>query len=83
MGKEDSLCKKFMSDNEIFADAFNFLLYSGKQKIKPSDLKSMDTTAISVELKNNNLVTVQKNRDILKVLAAKRNAKTGFLIVVL
>ena len=35
-----------MSDNEIFADAFNYLLYDGKQKIKPEDLKPLDTSSI-------------------------------------
>ena len=39
MGKFDILCKKYMSNNEVFADAFNYLLYNGKQKIKPEDLK--------------------------------------------
>ena len=32
MSKIDALTKKLMDDNEVFADAFNFLLYNGDQK---------------------------------------------------
>ena len=38
MGKQDLLAKKYMSDNEKFADVFNYYLYNGKQVIK-SELK--------------------------------------------
>ncbi len=82
MGKIDILSKKFMSDNEIFADAFNYLLYDGKQKIKPEDLKPLDTSSISVEINNTNVSSaVQKNRDVFKILSAKRTDKVGFLIL--
>ena len=52
MRKIDALSKKLMNDNEVFADAFNFLLYNGEQKIKPEDLKPLDTNSISVEINN-------------------------------
>ena len=82
MGKFDILCKKYMSNNEIFADAFNYLLYDGKQKIKPEDLKPLDTSFISVEINNTNVSSaVQKNRDVFKILSAKRTDKVGFLIL--
>ena len=62
MGKLDALCKKYMSDNEIFADAFNYLLYGGKQKIRPEDLKPLDTSSISVEINDNKVTSsIQKN----------------------
>ena len=38
MGKQDLLAKKYMSDNEKFADVFNYYLYNGKQVIKPENL---------------------------------------------
>ena len=82
MGKFDVLCKKYMSNNEVFADAFNYLLYGGKKKIKPEDLKPLDTSSISIEIKNTKVSNaVQKNRDVFKVLSAKRTDKLGLLIL--
>ena len=82
MGKLDILCKKFMSDNKVFADAFNYLLYGGKQKIKPEDLKPFDTNSISVEINDTKISSaVQKNRDVFKILSAKKTDKAGFLIL--
>lgn len=82
MGKLDVLCKKYMSDNEVFADAFNYLLFDGKKKIKPEDLKPLDTNSISIELKNTKISNaVQKNRDVFKVLSAKRTDDVGLLIL--
>lgn len=69
-----------MNDNEVFADAFNFLLYNGEQKIKPEDLKPLDTNSISVEINDTKVSSaVQKNRDVFKVLSAKKTDKVGFL----
>ena len=31
MGKQDLLAKKYMSDNEKFADVFNYYLYNGSR----------------------------------------------------
>ena len=82
MGKLDALCKKYMSDNEVFADAFNYLLFDGKQEIKPKDLKPLDTNSISIELKGTKISNaVQKNRDVFKVLSAKRTEDIGLLIL--
>ncbi len=82
MGNIDVLSKQFMSDNEIFADAFNFLLYGGKQKIKPEDLKPLDTNSISVEINDTKISSAfQKNRDVFKILSAKKTDKVGFLIL--
>ena len=82
MGKLDALCKKYMSDNEVFADAFNYLLFDGKQEIKPEDLKPLDTNSISIELKGTKVSNaVQKNRDVFKVLSAKRTNDIGLLIL--
>ena len=82
MGKLDVLCKTYMSNNEVFADAFNYLLFDGKKKIKPEDLKPLDTNTISIELKNSKISNaVQKNRDVFKVLSAKRTDDIGLLIL--
>ena len=33
MGQADSATKMFLRDNEVFADAFNYLIYDGKPVI--------------------------------------------------
>ena len=48
MGKFDTLTKKYMSNPDIFADAFNYLLYDGKRVISSDTLQSVDTTEIVV-----------------------------------
>ena len=39
MGKPNVVTKKYMQDNDRFADVCNFYLFHGKQVIKPEDLK--------------------------------------------
>lgn len=46
MSEKDSVTKQYMQNAEIFADAFNYLVYNGEQVIKPENLHEMDTTAI-------------------------------------
>ena len=35
MRKADALTKEYLSNNEIFADVFNYLIYDGQQRILP------------------------------------------------
>ena len=37
MGKKDVLTKQYLAQNDVFADAFNYFLFKGKQVIKPTD----------------------------------------------
>ena len=39
MGAKDAKAREFLSNNERFADLFNFYLFKGKQVIKPSDFQ--------------------------------------------
>ena len=63
----DALTKEYLSNNEIFADVFNYLIYDGQQKILPENLIERDTSEITLPLgKRGELATIQKFRDILK-----------------
>ena len=80
MGLIDNYTKKYMSDNKVFADAFNFYLYDGEQIINADDLQSIDTTAVAT-LDNVQLNTsVQKIRDNYKILAVKED-EVGVYVV--
>ena len=67
MRQADALTKEYLSNNEIFADVFNYLIYDGQQRILPDNLIERDTSEITLPLgKRGELATIQKFRDILK-----------------
>ena len=71
MGKYDALTKRFLAQNKIFADAFNFLIYDGKPVIRPEQLHELDTTEIAFPYGDSGASAgVQKYRDILKEMTA-------------
>lgn len=81
MGKKDSSTKKLMQNNEIFADAFNLLVYNGKKVINPDDLQPLDTTSLVIPFKNKESKAVQKYRDVLKKLVIKKNSYVAYVIL--
>lgn len=48
MGKVDTVTKAYMRKNNIFADAFNYLIYEGKTVVEPERLREVDTTEIAL-----------------------------------
>ena len=82
MGKQDLLAKKYMSDNEKFADVFNYYLYNGKQVIKPENLHEESISEIAlpyIDKKKNTFI--EKYRDIIKRCVVKSdNHYTYFLL---
>ena len=76
MGAMDAEGKKYLSNNQFFADAFNFLLYDGEEVIKPDELREQDTTGLAIPYGNNARVPVQKYRDILKIWNAMMDKTT-------
>lgn len=82
MSEKDSVTKKYMQKAEIFADAFNYLLYSGEQVIKPENLHEMDTTAIVLPYGDGNeSETLQKFRDVLKIAAVMGDGSAAYMIL--
>ncbi len=81
MKDKDTYTKKYMSNNNVFADAFNFLIYDGKEVIKPKNLKTLDTTALSIPFGNDTNAPVQKIRDLLKSAEIKQDENNIYLIL--
>ena len=81
VGVIDTEGKKYLSDNEIFADAFNYLIYGGKQVIKATELREIDTTEFAVPFGNNAKAPVQKYRDILKLWNAMMDDDAIYVIL--
>ena len=79
MSNRDAVGKRYMSDNAIFADAFNFLIYGGKPVIKPEELREADTAELAIP--GGSLPAVQKCRDAKKVWAAKRDSRAVYVLL--
>ena len=80
-GAIDTEGKKFLSNRELFADAFNYLLYDGKEVIKPDELRELDTTELTVPYGNNARFPVQKYRDLLKVWNAMMDDSAIYVVL--
>ena len=81
MGSIDIESKKYFSNNEIFADAFNFKMFDGKQVILPEQLQPVDTTEIIVPYGNNAKFPVERHRDIMKIWAAKEDGRAVYVLL--
>ncbi len=81
MGMKDTETKRYISNPDIFADAFNYLLYNGKQVITPSSLKPVDTTGIAVPYGNGAKTPIQKYRDNMKIWAAMYDGRVVYVLL--
>ena len=82
MADKDTITKDYMQDSETFADAFNFLLYGGKQVIKPEQFKPLDTTSIVLPYgAESKTVPIQKYRDVLKMVTAMEDDRAAYLLL--
>ena len=82
MPKMDTETKQYMSRPAIFADVFNYLIYKGRQVIKPEALSSVDTTELAVPYGNNARVPVQKHRDNMKQwLTSMQDGKAVYVLL--
>lgn len=80
MGSKDSVTKEYMRNPVIFADVFNKYLYHGAKIIRPENLKEVDTAEAVIPYgtddksgSTHRKVTVQKYRDILKLVMTDGN----------
>ena len=82
MADKDAVSKKYLQDNNRFADLFNFFLYGGRQIIQPDRLKPLDTTAITLPYGQDGKASpVQKQRDLIKILIAKADEDCAYMLL--
>lgn len=86
MGMADTVTKEYMRENRVFADAFNYLIYGGKQVVKPELLQELDTTEIAIpfaldEEENTTEEAVQKYRDVLKSTVIMQDTKASYILL--
>ena len=68
LGKLDIDAKRYFGIAAHFADAFNFLLYQGRQVIDPDKLRELDSSEVSVLFKDKDRDRIQKQRDLLRAM---------------
>ena len=81
MGRKDSRTKKYLAQPKVFADAFNYFIFDGKQVIRPGDLKEQDPGEIAVIKKAGKLMADQKIRDLLKLCTIRRSKKATLVLL--
>ncbi|MBQ9981840.1 MAG: transposase [Oscillospiraceae bacterium] len=82
MSTTDTVTKEFISDNEVFADVVNFLIFDGEKVVTPDSLVEMDSTSVAVPYGTDNSGTpVQKERDVVKNVTCKMYSDMVFAIV--
>lgn len=83
MGKIDTATVKYLRRDDIFADAFNFYLYHGKQIIKPESLTELDARELIVPYggEKGEKQPVQRMRDVIKAATAMTDDKRAYLIL--
>lgn len=84
MGKTDVCTKEYISNPQIFADAFNYYFFHGKQVVKPEELTVQDITEIALpygEEKENFMIPAQKFRDVLKLWTVMTSKDATYMLL--
>lgn len=67
MGDFDTILKRYLSDNERFADLFNGYLYQGEKIIDQSKLQEEDNELQTIHMSKGNQILVEsRERDVVK-----------------
>lgn len=83
LGVKDTVTTKYMRQNEIFADAFNYFVFGGEQVINPDSLEELDTRELDVPYggEKGAKQPVQKTRDVIKSVIAMMDKRTAYLLL--
>lgn len=84
MGKADVCTKEYISNPRIFADAFNYYFFHGKQIVKPDELTIKDVTELSLtygEEQEGIIVPTQKFRDVLKIWTVMTSEDATYMLL--
>ena len=83
MSDKDAVSKDYLANNRVFADIVNFSLFKGKQVVEPANLRTLDTSLLSVlpEKDAEGDVAIRRFRDLLKGATFMTDGKQAFLII--
>lgn len=80
---KDTVTTKYIRQNEIFADAFNYFIYGGEQIIAADCLEELDTREVDVPYGGPDGAgqPVQRIRDVIKSVTAMTDKKRAYLVL--
>lgn len=82
LGVKDTISKQYMRNSSVFADLFNYMIYSGRQVIQPDSLYSLDSTIVHVPYgADGAALAIQRERDVFKYLAAMTDNRAAYLLL--
>ena len=82
MGEADVYTKNYISQNNVFADVFNFFVYGGKQVIHPESLSDENVEEdVIVPAGEERAETEQRYRDVLKSCVVKRDEGVSYVLL--
>lgn len=83
MAVKDAVTTRYIRQNEIFADVFNFFIYDGEQVIRPDSLEELDTRQIEMPYgaRVGARHPVQKTRDVIKSVTAMTDQRNAYLLL--
>ncbi len=75
MPDKDSLTREYISQPNVFAEIFNYLIYGGVQVIQPGQLTEADTRQTLVLDRKGRTKTLERYRDLFRKLVAKTDGE--------
>ncbi len=82
MADKDNATRVFLSDREVFSDAFNGTLFKGRQVVRPQDLSELDPNEILLAEDYAGLgKDTERRRDLLKQLTVMSDGGSTFAIL--
>ena len=82
MGRKDTVTKDYIKQNTIFADAFNYYIYGGQQRIMPKQLRELDAAETIVPYGADDAgEPKQVYRDVMKSMVAMKDERAAYLLL--
>ena len=82
MGKINDITKKYMKQNDRFADVCNYYLFNGESVIRADELEEKDITELGLfEGDKNKVKSIQKLRDVLKRCVVKSANGVAYMVI--
>ncbi len=82
MGLLDVLAKEYLRKNEIFADLVNMAIFRGKQRVRPENLRELDTTSEAIVVSGTEKdKPIQMIRDIFKECVAFTDGEHTYVYI--
>jgi hypothetical protein len=83
LGEKNDITRKYIRQNRIFADAFNFFIYGGRQVIAPGSLEELDTqeNVILSDRQTREKRSRQRTRDLIKLVKVMTNKQSAYMIL--